>query len=284
MPKRFFLASLSITTLLLSACTPVQFANAFVSGDLRLEEDIAYGPLPRQRLDVYTSGRAETPGGVVVFFHGGYWDSGDKGDYPFLADSLAEGGFVTVIPNYRLVPEVTFPAYVEDGALAVKWAIEAFPAEPIFLMGHSSGAHLAALLAYDERYLEPLGLENRDLAGFIGLAGPYDFLPLAPDDLRAQAALGPEAGYPETQPIAFVDGNEAPALLLVGLDDATVNPDNSRRMATRIVEQGGRAELVTYEGLEHIEIVGALARAGRLIEPKVLEDVLRFLNAESQAR
>lgn len=266
--------------LLLVGCSPLQLANNLVRKELRVEADIAYGPYERQTLDVYTSPQTESGSGVVIFVHGGYWDSGDKADYRFIADSFAEKGFVTVIPNFRLVPAVTFPSYVEDVALAVKWVFENHRSDAVFLMGHSSGAHIAALIAFDERYMDAVGLTNEDLAGFIGLAGPYDFLPPTSD--RTRAALGAEEGWQVTQPIEFVDSSDPPAFLATGLADETVNPDNSKRLADRILESGGVVELRTYRGLSHGALVAALARAGRVLERAVLHDVIEFMRSFDQ--
>lgn len=278
---RFFLAKVQLfllAVLLLGGCSPLQLANSFVSNELRVEADMSYGSLERQALDVYTSPRTESDNGLVIFVHGGYWDSGDKTDFRFIADSLTEHGFVTVIPNFRLVPNVTFPSYVEDVALAVKWVFENRPSNKVFLMGHSSGAHVAALVAFDERYLDAVGLANDDLSGFIGLAGPYDFLP--PTNRRTRAALGPEDNWHATQPIGFVDTGDPPAFLATGLADETVNPDNSKRLTARIAERGGVAELRTYPGLSHGTLIGAMARAGRVLQPAVLDDVVGFMRSQ----
>ena len=275
---------LSLLAFALGGCTPLGFVNSFVTQDLLVRRDIAYGVLPRQKLDLYTSATVPVKG-VVVFVHGGYWDSGDKSEYPFVADSLTAQGFTTVIVNYRLVPEITFPSYAEDVALAVDWVFDNvanYGGDPtkVFLMGHSAGAHIAALVAYDERYLDNLG-SSTDLAGFVGLAGPYDFLPLAPDDVRSKAALGPKDAWAQTQPINFVDGGEPPAFIATGLKDTTVNPKNSLRFAERIEASGGGVELKTYKGLDHVGIVGALGRGTRFLGPRVLEDVLNFLSRHS---
>lgn len=269
---------------LLGGCSPLQVVNAFVRGELRVTEDVAYGALERQTLDVYTAPATEGGRDVVVFVHGGYWDSGDKAQYRFVADSLTERGFVTVVPNYRLVPDVTFPAYVEDVALAVRWAFDHLRSERVFLMGHSSGAHVAALVAFDDRYLDAVGLAHDELAGFVGLAGPYDFLPLAPDDERSRAALGPAERWAATQPIHFAGADDPPAFLATGLADDTVDPANSLRLAARLREQGGSVTLETYPGLGHAALVGALARAGRALEPRVLEDVVAFLRRHGVER
>jgi acetyl esterase/lipase len=265
----------------LTGCMPTQFINSFVSRDLLVQKDLAYGDSGLQTLDVYTRPDVGTKG-VVIFVHGGYWDSDDKATYPFLADSLTEHGFITVVPNYRLVPAITFPGYAQDIALAVKWTIEHIAEyggnpENIFLMGHSAGAHIAALVAYDERYLETLGTSNSLLKGFIGVAGAYDFLPLAPDDIRSMAALGPEENWDQTQPINFVDGTEAPAFLGYTPGDTVVNPNNTLHFAERIEQQGGKVELRSYDGVDHITIIGALGKGGRILNRQILTDLLAFL-------
>jgi acetyl esterase/lipase len=281
--KRWLLALFS--PLILSSCTPTQLINAFVSTDVLRVADIAYGELDRQQLDIYLPGGAvQRP--VIIFVHGGYWDTGSKDDYLFLADTFIAEGYAVVIPNYRLVPTVTFPAYIEDIAQAVAWVFDNaseynFDLSRITLMGHSAGAHMAALVAFDERYLAAFGYSNTALHSFIGLAGPYNFLPLDPGDVRAQAALGPPEGYPLTQPINFVQGTEPPAFLATGLADRTVDPQNTLSMAARISEAGGRVQLMAYEGINHIDIVGGLARVARFVAPQVLPDILEFLRGLS---
>jgi acetyl esterase/lipase len=270
---------------LLAGCSPLAYINFQVSRDLQVARDLPYGPEDRQVLDVYTRGDVPSKG-TVIFVHGGYWDEGSKNDYPFLADSLTEQGFITVVVNYRLVPDVTFPKYVEDVALAVKWTTENIDqyggnVDNIFLMGHSAGAHIAALVAYDERYLQNVGLSNRDLRGFIGFAGPYDFLPVAPDDVRSTAALGAIETYPDTQPINFVDSTDPPAFLAVSPSDRTVDPNNTLRFAEKIREVGGIVEERSYDGVDHVTILGALGRASRFLNRTVLEDVLAFLSKTS---
>jgi acetyl esterase/lipase len=266
---------------ILTSCSPLAYINLQVSRKMEVARDLPYGTEDRQVLDVYT--RQDVPSkGVVIFVHGGYWDNGSKNDYPFLADSLTEQGYTTVVVNYRLVPTVTFPSYVADVALAVKWTFENSTAyggnaENIFLMGHSAGAHIAALVAFDERYLQDIGLSNKDLRGFIGFAGPYDFLPVAPDDVRSIAALGPIETYPDTQPINFVDNTDPPAFLAVSPSDTTVNPKNTLRFAERIREVGGSVEEHSYDGVDHVTILGSLGRASRFLNEAVLEDLLEFL-------
>lgn len=266
---------------LLAGCSPLAYVNFQVSRTLQTTKDIAYGSETGQLLDVYS--RSDSPSkGVIVFVHGGYWDTGTKNDYPFLADSFTELGYTTVTVGYRLVPTVTFPGYVEDIALAVKWTVDNIAQyggnpEKIFLMGHSAGAHIAGLVAFDERYLQRQGLPSNTIDGFIGLAGPYDFLPVAPEDVRSIAALGPIETYADTQPINFVDSNDPPAFIGYTLKDRTVNPNNSIRFAQKIREVGGSLEEHVYDGVNHVTILGAVARASRFFNEAILEDITAFL-------
>lgn len=236
-----------------------------------------YGDAPRQRLDVYAPPAADHAP-VVVFFYGGRWSEGRREDYRFVGAALAEAGIVTIIPDYRLYPEVRFPAFVEDGAAAVAWALdqaEAFGGAPdrLYLMGHSAGAHIAALLALDRRYL---GAAADRLAGWIGLAGPYDFLPLEAADLRDM--FGPPERFPRSQPVRFARAGAPPALLLHGRDDATVSPDNSRSLAAALRDAGSDVRLTLYDGVGHAALVGALARPLGFVAP-VREAVVRFTRA-----
>lgn len=282
---RLVLAALPLCAALVG-CSPLGLINGAVSrGEFALEADLAYGPLERQKLDLYSPRERADPGSpVVVFVHGGYWDTGSKADYPFLAESLVSEGFTAAVVNYRLSPGTVFPGFVQDVALAVRWVkdnVARYGGDPtrVSLVGHSAGAHIAALLTLDGSYLAAVGLGREAIRATVGLAGPYDFLPFSPGNARLRRAMGPEAGWPDTQPIRFVDGDEPPMLLLHGGKDTTVDPANSAQLAARIREKGGLAEVRLYPGLDHITLVGALARAGRFLEPRVLPDIVDFLRS-----
>ncbi len=252
-------------------------------GGYRLLPAQVFGPHREHLLDVY---RPRRPGGaVVIFFYGGRWSQGNRTGYRFIGQALAARGITTIIPDYRLYPEVRFPLFVQDAAAAVAWTrrrAAEFGGDPgrICLMGHSAGAHIAALLALDRTYLAGQGLRGPVLAGVIGLAGPYDFLPLQDADLRD--IFGPESAHPRTQPIAFARADAAPFLLLTGAQDRTVSPGNSRRLWQRLNEQGGRAHLVSYRRLNHITLLAALAAPLRLLGP-VLPEVLAFVRQSTGA-
>ncbi|AOJ72954.1 carboxylesterase [Burkholderia sp. MSMB2042] len=252
--------------------------------------DIVYGAGPRRSLDVYLpAGRgARTCGDgkpLVVFFYGGSWQSGRRGDYRFVGEALASRGCVVAIPDYRLYPGAVFPDFVEDAAAAVRWARDhaaELGADPrrVYVAGHSAGAQIAALLATDGRFLDAHGLGKRDLAGVVGLAGPYDFLPLADATLMR---IFPEPVRDASQPIRFVDGSEPPMLLVSGLNDATVRPGNTARFAARVAAAGGAVQVRLYPRIGHALLVGALGMPMRRFLP-VLDDVAEFVRAAPRVR
>lgn len=261
--------------------SPTAILNAFSDrGNFIATRDIVYAEGERRRLDVYRPRAAGKPAPVVVFFYGGGWEEGDKAIYPFLGASLAARGIVAVIPDYRVYPAVRFPGFLEDAALAVRWVRDnalRFGGDParMVLMGHSAGAHIAAMLTFDRSWLNAVDLDVlRDVKGMIGLAGPYDFLPLKSDILRD--IFGPLEGLARTQPINFVDGLAPPVLLASGTFDASVNPGNTLRFAQRIREKGGSAEAVFYRRVSHRTLIGAFAQPLRLLAP-VLRDTVRFV-------
>lgn len=267
---------------LLTGCSPLRLVNALVpSGTYRADNDIAYGERPRQRLDVYQPAASGRPAPVVVFFYGGNWNAGERRDYLFVGEALASRGFVAVIPDYRLYPEVRFPDFLHDCAMATHWAFEhaaQFAGDPnrVFLMGHSAGAYNAAMLAFDPRYLQAEQVDARRVRGMIGLAGPYDFLPLTGD--VSKAVFGYPHTSPSTQPITFASPDDPPALLLTGDSDRTVDPGNSTRLAAALRGRKVAVREIVYPGVTHTRIVGALAAPFRSIAP-VLDDVAAFINA-----
>lgn len=271
----------------LAGCSPLGLVNAVVSSDgYHLEADLAYGPLPRQTLDVYRPREAASGAPVVVFFHGGSWQGGDKGDYRFVGQVLTSQGVAVVVPEYRVYPRVRFPAFVEDGAAAVRWvqrnaARFGGDADRIYLMGHSAGAHIAALLALDGSYLEAAGADRRQIRGVIALAGPYDFLPFR--DVTIRELFGPPEGWPATQPINFVDGTQPPMLLLHGKNDRVVLPENTTRLAQRIRCRGGSVREILYPGIGHALILGAVAQPLQRLAP-VLRDTIDFIRENERRR
>jgi acetyl esterase/lipase len=250
--------------LLLAACSGAQIINSITpGGGYTLAHDLPFGS-HGLKLDVYApEGVKDAP--LVVFFYGGSWQAGstrNKATYKFAGQGLAEQGFVTVIADYRLYPDVKYPDFLADCAEAVKWAHDHaadYGASPgkLVLMGHSAGAYNAAMLALDPDYLAAAGADRAWLRGMVGLAGPYDFLPITDPEL--QVIFGPREQWPQTQPINHVDGHAPPLLLLHGADDDTVWLKNTVNLAARVGAAGGRAEKVVYPSMGHVRIVANLS-------------------------
>ena len=240
---------------------------------------LAYGPGPRHRLDAYVPARAAVSAPVLVFFYGGGWEEGERGMYRFVAAAMAARGILTLVPDYRLYPEVRFPAFMEDAAAAVAWAgsfVATQGGDPgrLFLMGHSAGAQIATLLALDPRYLRAAGMARGSIAGVIGLAGPYDFLPLRSPTLKA--IFGPEKAWPASQPITYVTASAPPMLLAAGTADRVVDPANTQRLAARLRAAGAAAEVRLYRGLGHRALLGGFASLLAPLLP-VRRAALRFI-------
>ena len=264
---------------LLAGCSPADPLNFLAPVDgLAIQQSISYGEGPRRTLDVYQP-RNASRAPVIVFFYGGSWQGGVKETYRFVAAALASRGHVVIVPDYRVYPDVRYPSFLEDAAQAVRWAKQnalryGGDPEKLFLMGHSAGGHIALTLGTDGRWLQAQGLDARsDLAGLIGVSGPYDFLPIKDQTLKV--IFGGD-NRPETQPISYVVGGEAPALLVTGQTDDSVDPDNASRLAARFAEKGSDARVIIYPRVGHLSIVGAFAFPLRFLAP-VLDDVDAFV-------
>ena len=268
-----------------AGCGKLAFMAANVPaafGAYRRHANIAYGTRAQHRLDVYVpdppaAAVASRP--LVVFWHGGRWSFGDKAEYRFVGAALAELGCVAVLPNYRLYPEVKMPGFMDDAARAARWAVAhaceyGADARHVYLMGHSAGAHLAALVTLDSRYFAADGRTPPYIAGVIGLSGPYDFLPLKEADV--QDMFGPPPDYPQSQPIHFVRSDAPPMLLVHGLKDETVRPKNSINFAAALRAAGVPVTLKLYPDLVHADTVAALSLPARRRAP-TLADVAAFL-------
>ncbi|HET6604905.1 MAG TPA: alpha/beta hydrolase [Xanthomonadaceae bacterium] len=278
------LALAALAALGLAACSPAYFVGLNASDGPTPAQTRVYDPERGLAVDIVRPAGGGSGAPVVVFFHGGGWQSGTRGQYRFVADALAARGLVVALPDYRKHPQVRFPAFVEDGARAVAYVARharAFGGDPdrVFLSGHSAGAHIAALLATDARYLTAHGIQPRELAGVIGVAGPYDFLPLS--DPALKAVFGPEAGRPASQPVNFVDGDEPPFLLLHGERDRRVWLRNSESLARALREARVPVQLQVYAGVGHARILSAYRF--QWLAPTVADSV-EFVERHATAR
>ena len=258
-------AAIPMTALFaLAACSGAQFINAVTSDSgYSRTRAIAFGE-QGLKLDVYAPDHVlNAP--VVVFFYGGSWQaagSRDRSTYKFVGQALAAKGYVVVIPDYRLYPQVKYPDFLGDCAQAVKWAHDhaaAYGGDParLVLMGHSAGAYNAAMLALDPEYLKAAGADRAWVRGMVGLAGPYDFLPIT--DPVLQTIFGPREQWPLTQPISYVDGRGPPMLLLHGDTDDVVFVKNTNNLYARILGSGGKVERMTYTDMSHIKIIALMS-------------------------
>ncbi len=282
----FAAGGIALGVLALAGCTPAGLLNSLsrLGGDsARLAvRGAAYGSDPRQKLDVWAPprslGREKLP--VVIFFYGGGWVDGDRGDYGFAGRAFAARDFIAVVPDYRLVPAVRFPVFVEDGALAVKWArdhVADYGGDPsrITLAGHSAGSYIGAMLALDRHFLNDVGVDPGIVRAAALLSGPYDFYPFT--ERRGRDALGAWPRPLETQPVTFARADAPPMLLIHGTADKVVKPRNSKVLAARLRQLGAPVELRLYEGKSHVDTAKSLSPLFRRDTP-ALADSVNFLN------
>lgn len=272
-----------------SACSPIKVLNSLVpENGYELVSAVEYGTNARQKLDIYLPKAADESTKlesaalkkVIIFYYGGNWDSGERADYKFAAEALVGHGYIVVIPDYRVYPEVLFPGFMADPVNAAKWVktnIKKYngDANKVFLAGHSAGAHIAVMMAINPEYLAQASLKSIDFAGVIGLAGPYDFLPLKSD--RLKIIFGPEAEQWKSQPINFVDGKNPPIFLAVGMKDGTVWPRNTYNLAKKIKEKTGLVEVHEFASYGHVDMVAKLAKPLRG-NGELLKSVINFID------
>lgn len=268
----------------LFGCSPAGLLNGFsrIAGDSArlVAGGLPFGGDPRLKLDIWAPvGRPAAPLPVIIFFYGGGWASGNRGDYGFVGRAFAARGFLTVIPDYRLVPQVRFPAFVEDCALAVKWVHDHVAryngdAQRIAVSGHSAGAYNAAMIALDRDFLESIEVDPAIIRTAALLSGPYDFFPFT--EQRGRDALGRWPRPTETQPISFVRRDAPPMLLMHGSADTLVQPRNSIALAAALTKAGAMAEFKLYPGKSHLDTIKSFSPLFRSATT-ALSDSVRFI-------
>ncbi|HEY4942777.1 MAG TPA: alpha/beta hydrolase [Rhizomicrobium sp.] len=264
---------------LLRAAIPL-FNRSLPRGGYTVKTDIAYGVDPRHKLDLYVPDGLTRPAPALLFFYGGSWQSGSKAIYRAFGQAFAACGIVVAVADYRLYPQAKYPAFVADGAQALRFVHGHVgevggDAARIFLCGHSAGAYIAAMLAVKDSYLLDAHADPAWIRGVIGIAGPYDFLPL-----HDPALIDIFGGAREmaTQPIKYAGRKTVPMLLAHGTADRTVGAGNSRRMAERLRQAGNTVELIEYAGVSHLGIVISLAHGFRG-RTTLHEDMIHFITA-----
>jgi acetyl esterase/lipase len=262
-----------------------QFYSALASEyGIDAQTGIAYGAHPRQKLDIYRADPANEKTPIVIFYYGGSWKDGDRATYTFVGTALAKRGITTIIPDYRLFPEVQFPGFVDDAAKAYGWVgansnrlgRRCGVDRPIIVVGHSAGAHTAALLSLDATYLDRYATGIRRPAAMIGMAGPYAFDPTtwpSTKDVFASALPNPN----RARPVTFApQGKAPPTLLLHGSDDETVKLYNTRDLATAIKASGQKARVAEYPGIGHVGLILTESKPLRWRAP-TLDDIVAFI-------
>jgi acetyl esterase/lipase len=249
-------------------------------GTRQVGDGIAFGTTG-QTLEVWRpAARVGEPRPVVIFYYGGGWAHGTRGAYAFAARALASRGFVVVVPDYRKVPGVRFPSFVQDAAQAVRWArdhVARYGGDPgrIALAGHSAGAYNAVMLALDSRWLRAEGVDPAIIRAAIGLCGPYDFYPF--NKPRSRDAMKGVADPMMTQPIHFARADAPPLLLVSAGEDVQVGAHNAVNLTARMQTLGGQATHIDHPGLSHENVVMALSKPFRAKAP-VLDESVAFLN------
>jgi acetyl esterase/lipase len=271
---------------LLSSCASIglKAINGLAkSSDFKIHTDISYGTETANKLDVYLP-HDQPITATIIFFYGGCWgycSDYSKKDYLFVAETLVKQGYAVIMPDYRKYPDVHFDAIIEDAKNATRWWLhhkQDYQLEntDVYLMGHSAGAHLAAMLTDDESLL---GDDLQQITGFIGLAGPYDFYPF--NGKYMYDLFSAENDYYASQPIHFVNGDEPPHLLLQGKNDTRVFPHNAINMAAQLKRAQVEHELVLFDKMRHVSMVLSLAKPFRK-KSKVLKYINAFINKENR--
>jgi acetyl esterase/lipase len=270
----------ALLALIVGACSPFRVADMLAPKEgYELRAGVAYGEGERRNLDIYQPTKPNGDDTIIVFIYGGSWRMGHRAQYRFAAQPFAAAGYLTVVPDYRIYPEGRFPDFVEDVAASLDWVQRELVGEGesprIVLVGHSAGAHIAALLALDPRYLEAEGHSTDIIKGWVGLAGPYAFDPLKTKSTKA--IFEPAAGdVGQAQPVTFARSGAPPALLLHGNKDGTVYPWNSEELEKAIKVAGGRVTYKPLDNIGHIAIVVSIAKPGLGGAP-VLKEIEEFI-------
>lgn len=255
------------------------YSLAVAQRQVAIEAGLHYGDHPRQRLDIYYPCKTTAVRAIIMFIYGGGWNSGARQMYGFVGTALAARGYLTMIPDYRLYPEVRYPDFMTDAAHAYRWAIDQQSAAltagtPMILMGHSAGAHMAALLAYDRRYLDQIDGALTSPQGFIGISGPYGFDPKTHH--RSKMIFETAASADLVRPEAQVKAGAPAALVMHGDRDTVVMTENAIRFRDTMAAAGNKTTVVVYDNLGHTALLAALSRPWQW-RADILAQIDRFI-------
>jgi acetyl esterase/lipase len=182
--------------------------------------------------------------------------------------------------DYRLYPEVRYPEFIRDGALAtvyVKNHIGHYGGDPdhIIVAGHSAGAYIALMLAADPHYMKAADGARSWITGAVGIAGPYNFLPFTDDAIIDIFSTAPEK---TVMPVNRVVGTPPPVFLAAGDEDDTVDPRNSEQLKAALQKAGGAVVKQRYEGVGHIGIILSIAEGFRH-KTSLRTDIAAFIDS-----
>jgi len=265
---------------------PLEILNALIPkdpGGMLVASNVPYGPHYRHTVDVYAPTEGEGPWPVVCFVHGGAWSYGSKNSYEFVGRAFAAQGYLTILPNYRLVPGDPFPGFVKDTARAINW-VTLHAAEyggddrTIFLSGHSAGAYNVAMAVLDRKYLDKFGTDISRIKGVGLMSTPADFELC--QSIIAQEVFGLVPDFPSTQPVKFVRPDVPPFLLLHSKVDHICRSWNSMSLHKKLRRAGAKSTLKLYKGVSHVGILLSLAKPWRSSSP-ALKDLLGFFASTS---
>ncbi len=275
--RRFKFISVGAAALSVAACAPVSILNGITpASTFEKTKNVSYGDSSSgEVLDIYRSEKPKADAPVLMFVHGGSWDSGNKDMYKFLAEGFTKSGYDIVLPNYRLYPDAKFPNFLEDNAKAVAHTSKAFPGRSIVLMGHSAGGYNVLMLGLRDEYLKAAGVDLcASVAGIVGLAAPTGIVPLKSERL---IEIFPDRFTGDDAALNNVSA-PAPALFLGhGESDTSVYPQNSEALAEKVIARGGKATLKIYPGQSHTDVVKLLSRHFD-DDATLKEDVVEFID------
>ncbi|MBL4854755.1 MAG: alpha/beta hydrolase [Robiginitomaculum sp.] len=280
------LTSVVIALFLFAACAPVKFLNTITpSGSYKLAKNVSYMDSEtdgeRQKLDIYQPKQPKANAPVVVFIYGGSWDTGNKNIYKFVGEAFAAQGYTTVIPNYRLYPEVKYPEFINDTAAAIAYTAKRYPEQGLIVIGHSAGAYNAMMVTVEPEYLRAQGLDVcQAIAGMVGLAGPYGAFPLKAEPF---VTIFPDRHTADDAPVNLVNGPTPPLFMAIGDKDTTVSELHSLKLQEIIRARGGLASFKTYPGLNHTDVVKVLSRYFD-DDSELKDDILNFIATNSEKR
>tara|TARA_B100001057_G_scaffold259112_1_gene259305 strand:+ start:3464 stop:4315 length:852 start_codon:yes stop_codon:yes gene_type:complete len=278
--RRLLTLIVALGTLCAAGCSPLIFANPLSPYDgYKLESDVAYGIHRRQKLDIYEPLIQENNETIIMFVYGGSWRSGERSNYRFIAQRFVSRGYTTIVPDYRLYPEIQFPAFVDDIAKAIVWTSRRYEQKnnspKIILVGHSAGAHIVALLALDNRYLNRAGASKKIIRGWVSLAGPHAFNPLKTESTKPIFDNFAPI-IEQTKPITFARSDAPPGLLLHGRNDKVVYAENSVLLANAIKNERGQITLKNIDDVGHIEILLSIT-GHKLFDNSVKQEIFKFI-------